>query len=104
MIITAESARILTEIYKKLDKESIRKLKRIDRKIKRALKKKKTSIDYWSSLNVFLKDILSNYYGYRVVEKSTYDYEWFVISWNWKNEIQGIISPCILFFVMFLKF
>lgn len=82
MIITAERARKQVEIYNNLDKKSIRKLKRIDGKIKRALKKKKSSIDYFDSLNIFLQDILSNYYGYRVVEKSTYEYEWFVISWN----------------------
>lgn len=81
MIITAERARKQVEIYKSLDKKSIRTLKRIDRKIKRALKKKKTSIDYWNSLSVFLQDILRKS-GYEVCEKSTYEYEWFVISWN----------------------
>lgn len=81
MIITAEKARKQAEIYKNLDKKSIRKLKQINRKIKRALKKRKKSIDYFNSLNIPLQNVLSNS-GYKIFEKSTYEYEWFVISWD----------------------
>ena len=88
MIVTARVAHGLANqtINETSDfpKKSLRQLRKIENAILRAARKNRTLIEYYGFMyNAVFEQLMQN--GFTVTDRSTYDYNLFVISWNKSN-------------------
>lgn len=89
MIITAGVARNIADpnLNKNKDfpKKQVRQLRRIESAIIRASKKRKTFIEYFNDpLYECVQEVLEKN-GYKVINRSTYEYTLYVIYWRDKK-------------------